>query len=300
MDHRPHFPGRGRLRFARVGGCSVVTQAYATSPLRLLTPRNHGAAAWVYTSTFGGGMVDGDAIELDVAVAEGAAAFLSTQAATKAYKGSVGTSATLRASVGPRALLISLPDPVICFAASRYRQVQQFDIHADGGLVAVDWMTGGRRAAGERWAFDEYYSRTEVRLGDRLLVYDPVALRKRDGALPARLGRFEVLALVVIAGALLAEEAAQILRVAAVDPPRRHADQLIAVSPIGGPAGSLRPSTDARDALSHAEGRETRPTGDGCIVRVAGVSVEDVGATLRRLLQFVPLRLGDDPWRRKW
>ena len=293
-------PGRGRLRVARVGDRTAVTHAYAASPLRLLTPRNHGPAAWVFTSTFGGGMVDGDRITLDVDVAPDAMAYLSTQAATKAYKGPRGTVAVLRGRVAPRAVLISMPDPVICFAASRYHQVQQFDVAPEAGLVAVDWMTGGRRAAGERWAFDEYYSRTEVRVGGRLLVYDPVALRARDADLASRLGRFDVLALAVVAGAAFAAEAEQVVSVASAEPVGRRADRLIAVSRLGEPADPVRPSTDVRGAPSSVEGGAPRPAGAGCLVRIAGASVEDVGATLRRLLRFVPLRLEDDPWRRKW
>jgi hypothetical protein len=38
----------------------------------------------------------------------------------------------------------------------------------------------------------------------------------------------------------------------------------------------------------------------GCVVRMAGVSVEEVGARLRALLACVPSLLGDDPWARKW
>ena len=54
--------GTGILEFGRAGmtdspgsGRTVVTQAYAQSPLRLLNPRNHGTSSWVYTSTYGGG-----------------------------------------------------------------------------------------------------------------------------------------------------------------------------------------------------------------------------------------------------
>jgi urease accessory protein len=38
----------------------------------------------------------------------------------------------------------------------------------------------------------------------------------------------------------------------------------------------------------------------GCIVRMAGVSVEEVGQALRDHLCFVPSLLGDNPWARKW
>jgi hypothetical protein len=40
--------------------------------------------------------------------------------------------------------------------------------------------------------------------------------------------------------------------------------------------------------------------GGGCAVRLAGQSVEQVGEAIKRLLAFVPARLGDDPWARKW
>jgi urease accessory protein len=40
--------------------------------------------------------------------------------------------------------------------------------------------------------------------------------------------------------------------------------------------------------------------GDGCLLRIAGMSVEHVGAMLREYLGFVPQLLGDDPWARKW
>ena len=58
-------PGTGFLDVARVERRSVVRRAFATSPLRLLTPKNHGSAAWVYASSYGGGLLGGD--QADVA-----------------------------------------------------------------------------------------------------------------------------------------------------------------------------------------------------------------------------------------
>jgi urease accessory protein len=37
----------------------------------------------------------------------------------------------------------------------------------------------------------------------------------------------------------------------------------------------------------------------GCVLRMAGTSVEDVWHEVRRHLTFVPRLLGDDPWTRK-
>jgi urease accessory protein len=269
----PHPPGQGFLDVDRHGARSVVTRAFATSPLRLLTPRNRGAAAWIYTSSYGGGLVDGDRLDISIDVRAGAAAFVSSQASTKVYRSPRGTSSELRGRVGPGALLIVAPDPVVCFAGARYRQAQRFQVADGGALIVVDTLLSGRRAAGERWAFCEYRSLIEVTAGERLLLHDALALRQSDGALAPRLGRFNVLALAVLVGQPLRGEAETLVARFAAQPVGRRADELIAAAPL---------------------------RNDGCIVRVAGTSSEGVGRTLRGLLQSVPERLGDDPWTRKW
>ena len=266
-------PGAGRLAVERVGGRSAVRRAWATSPLRLLTPRNHGHAAWVYTSSHGGGLVDGDDIELRASVGAGAAAFLSTQSATKVYRSPRGTRAALDADVGENALLVAAPDAAVCFAGSRYRQTQRIALAAGARLVLVDRVTSGRRESGERWRFDEYVSRTSVHLGGRLVMHDAVALRASDGGLAARFGRFDVLAAALVIGRGLEEEAARIDARVRAEPVRRGADRLVAAAPVGGA---------------------------GCILRIAGRTLEDVDGALADLLGFVPGLLGDDPWARKW
>jgi urease accessory protein len=251
----------------------VVTRAFATSPLRLLTPANHGHAAWVYTSSYGGGLVNGDHLDVDVTVGPGACAFLSTQASTKVYRSPRGTGSTLGARVDRDALLIVAPDPVVCFAGARYRQAQRFDLDESGALVLIDGFTSGRRASGERWAFSEYRSQIEVTLGGRRLVHDATALRAADGSLEERLGRFHALATLVLAGRPLATESARLVSESASRAVVRRGDQLMAASPLGD---------------------------DGCLVRVAGISFEQVWRSIRDALPFVPGWLGDDPWSRKW
>ena len=265
-------PGRGRVTVERVRGRSVVRRAYATSPLRLLTPKNHGHAAWIYTSSYGGGLVDGDDIAVEASVGSGATAFLSTQSATKVYRSPRGTRVALDADVGEGGLLVVAPDAVICFAGSRYRQTQRVTIAAGGGLVLVDWVTSGRRESGERWVFEEYLSRTVVHLEGRLVVHDAVALRASDGRLADRFGRYDVLAVAVLIGPGLEDEIDRLDARVREEPVERAADRLVAFTPV-------------------------RP---GAVLRIAGRTVEDVDNTLRDLLGFVPRLLGDSPWARKW
>jgi urease accessory protein len=172
--------------------------------------------------------------------------------------------------VADEGLLVVAPDPMVCFAASRYRQQQRFELAPGAALVAIDWMTSGRWAAGERWAFDSYEARLTVRRGDALLVHDVLSLRAEDGDLAVRMGRFEVIAIAVIVNVDAA--AALVARMAGAQVEAR-ASQLVAVTAL-----------DSRS----------------CVIRVAGLSVEQVGHRLRELLSFVPALLGDDPFSRKW
>ena len=269
---------RGILAVARGPRGSTVTRAYAESPLKWLTPATRGEAAWVFASSYGGGLVGGDHLAVEVDVGAGAALFLSTQASTKVYRSPAGAATRLAARVADGGLLVNLPDPVVCFASSDYRQTQTFGIDPSAGLVALDWMTSGRRGSGERWAFDAYASTTSLRVGERLVLHDAVRLNAIDGDLASRAGRIDVLAVVVVAGERLAAEAGRLVAAISVMPVERRAAVILSAAPLPGLA--LAPP--------------------GCVVRIAGAHVEDVRGVLRRLLDFVPGLLGDDPWARKW
>src|SRR5262249_42225773 len=159
------------------------------------------------------------------------------------------------------------PDPVVCFAGARYEQTQHFDLVDDGSIVLMDSFSSGRRAFGERWAFEEYVSRISIRRNGRLHVYDAVALRSADGDLASRMGRFDVLGLIAFVGTALHAEIRAVVAKAAAAPVPRQPDQLVAVTPF--------------DEL-------------GCVVRILGRSAEQVTATMRDLACSVPTLLGDD------
>ena len=264
--------GEGALAVAHDGVRSVVTRARAASPLRLLMPKNAGTAAWIYTSTFGGGLVGGDCIDLDMDIGPGAACFLSTQSSTKVYRSRSGAESRVSARVAPGGFLAIVPDPVVCFRASRFRQLQRVDLAGGAGLVFVDWVTSGRRAAGERWAFHEYTTCLQVRVDGRLLVHDAVTLRAAEIDVSERMGRFDVLALIVMMGPRVREVAKALVERIGALPLGRRADRITSAAVVG----------------------------DGCVLRVAGVSVEEVARTVREWCAVVPRELGDDPWSRKW
>src|SRR6185503_3242739 len=217
-------PGTGILDIAWVDRRSVVRRAYATSPLRWLTPRNHGPAAWVYTSSYGGGLVGGDNLCLTISIGAGASAVVSSQASTKVYRSRDRSSAKIEATVSAGGHLVLWPDPVVCYAGSTFRQLQCVDLRDDGALVLVETMTSGRRASGERWQFVEYANRITVRQDGRVVLFDATRLSGVEGDLAARLGRFDVLCTVVIVGRRLLENVRAITESIGSCPIERRAD----------------------------------------------------------------------------
>jgi urease accessory protein len=108
--------------------------------------------------------------------AEGARAVVTTQASTKVYRSLRPASQEVKSSIADDALLVVLPDPVVCFAGGDFSQEQRYDLQPRASLVLVDWMTSGRHATGERWAFHHYSSRIDIRRAGRRVLYDMLRL----------------------------------------------------------------------------------------------------------------------------
>ncbi len=275
-DELPAQCGSAQLTVEFVSGQSTVTSAYASAPLKLLTPRSRGQSVWAYTSSFGGGFVAGDETRLDLRISKGARCFLGTQASAKIYRNPRRRACghATRATVDENALLIFTPDPVQPFANSSYTQRQAFYLGAGAGLVLVDWFTSGRAARGERWAFNRFQSRNDVFLSGERIFMDSLLLDSAAETItsPHRTGRFNCFALLLLVGEPLQLAASNLLEIISAKPVERAAPLVTSASPVR----------------------------NGAILRVAGESVEQVGQELHHCLKFVSAFLGDDPWARKW
>ncbi|TKY89058.1 hypothetical protein EX895_001589 [Sporisorium graminicola] len=203
----------------------------------------------LYIVGYGGGLVSGDSVDLDVDVGSECCLLILTQGSTKVFKtrtsrptlgvstatfsspfptapsasftgneergkGQSMTRQNFRFLIRPHSTLVLLPDPVTCFAAARYDQVQRFDLRsrASSSCVVLDWITPGRtavppafkgnqkldhldshsasqsRSGGpakdysvgardpELWAFSHYRSRNDVRIAGSVVARDTVLL----------------------------------------------------------------------------------------------------------------------------
>jgi len=267
-------PGVGAIRVGvRQNGHAVIVQARAASPLRFFTPRAAPGLAWVVTSTLGGGLVGGDDIRVAIDVDSGARVLVTTQASTKVYRSAIPARQSLDARVADDGWLIGLPDPITPFAGSTFQQRQVYALAGQANLVALDWVTAGRRAAGERWAFNQYVSRLDVIRDGKRVFRDHLWLSPADGPLTERLREFNACAIAVILGPRVATMAAGLLDAFGREPIHPRAPVIASAAPV---------------------------ESTGVVLRAAAVDVEVLAAALRRWLEPVVALTGANPWSRRW
>jgi urease accessory protein len=246
------------------------------APLQLLAPRVAGDVGWLVMGSLGGGLLEGDHIRMELVVRPGAWGYVTTQASTKVYKSGTGGCArqNLAAHIGPRAALILAPDPVVCFAESDYRQEQNFYLHDQGSLLAVDWFTSGRWLRAERWKFKRYFNRQGFYLNDRPVLIDCMDLDSSVRRVSSAIGmnRINALATVVCLGPLFAHCANALLQRQREIPIQPGGNIMFGASKLA----------------------------DGFVLRAAGDSAENLGRFLQVELVEAAAAMGTRLWSRKW
>jgi urease accessory protein len=266
------------LEIERQAGQSVPTRLHGGDPLKLLAPRREGHAAWIYTSNYGGGLVSGDELALDMTVQAQAEAVVTSQSATKIYPaGEAGaTVQTLNASVGAEGLLVLAPEPMIPFAGARHRQYQQIELAESAGLVLIDGLSAGRIAREEWWAFEVIETRNDVFVDGSWLCRDAWRIMPRDPLADAQFdpGDYSCFMSIVLAGGRIREMAQSIV------------EQV-----------NARPLREC-EGVTTAAGLLAR--GSGAMIRLAGTRAQAVQARVYELLEGLTAEIGTSLGDRKW
>ncbi|KAI0830623.1 UreD-domain-containing protein [Trametes gibbosa] len=298
MSSRTLHPGQGRIVLCTDGYSTAFSEMSAMYPLKLLSPQLPSSdVPVVYMMSYGGGLVGGDRVELDVDVQDGARLAILSQGSTKVFKSRPGqrqsaaahaqmrsaTTQILDVRISPKGALFLLPDPVTCFCSARYHQIQTFKLAEDSSAVLLDWITSGRKSLGEEWAFSSYYSVNEVWIGDQRLAKDATLLEERDfeadplavRTLKESLAPYSCYATVIMYGDLVQKTIQHLFA----------AYGTITVFKQRSPPNLLWSLSVIRD-------------GKGCVVRVAAKDTEDVKMWLGKALSDLEGVLGVDVYRR--
>lgn len=306
--------GRAALQVDWIFKESTVTGAYATSPMKLLTPRSRGQCVCSYASNFGGGLVAGDQTKLELRVGNQARCFLGTQASTKIYRNphALPCSHVTQATVGADALLVFAPAPVQPFAESSYEQRQEFRLAPGAGLALLDWFTSGRAARGERWNFAHLSMRNEVwqcpepngaleKNGEQAAGGITGSNGSADPAAPVSDGAGALDQCLFVDSYCLDSTDGPV----AADHRTGRFNCFAMLALIGSPLKEMaaRLLEDVRRLAAKRRNSllvSASPIQAGSVLRVAGEQVAEVDQYLRKHLTPLAALLGEDPWSRRW
>ncbi|XP_010914240.1 urease accessory protein D isoform X1 [Elaeis guineensis] len=284
----------------KVGGKSTVTRCFSKYPVKLIVPNKVGSsktdAVWIYTLSYGGGIVSGDRISLSIGVGDGCTAAVTTQASTKVYKSvdSKCSEQALEARIGRNALLAIIPDPVTCYSTARYSQKQVFRVFSDSNLVIVDWITSGRHERGEKWEFELYKSTNQIVLEEgQPLFLDSVLLEQGSAcSIAERMQEYHVIAMVIMLGPKLKHVQNQVQE----EVKKMMSRHFRVPTPTPGRYMRSESQSDATRPAFVASCSAFGPQAIGVVVRIAAVTTESVYMFLRHHLATLELFLGVTPY----
>lgn len=171
----------GHVRVALVPGPTTGTALarlyqQGSGKLRLLRGGTGTAAELALINT-AGGLTGGDRWQLDLDLAAGAAASLTTPACEKLYR-SAGGVALIRSALtlAPGARLDWLPQEAILYEGAAVDRALRIDMAADADLLVLEGMILGRLAMGERTARAQLHDRIDIVRDGRRVFSERIAL----------------------------------------------------------------------------------------------------------------------------
>lgn len=155
----------------------------------------HGGAL-VHLHNLSGGILGGDNLSLTVEVGPAAYVQLTTTSATRLYRcqpQALLASQVNNIRVDEGGLLEYLPDAVIPFAGSRYRQQTSIELAQGAGLFWWEVIAPGRVARDELFEYEMLYLDVDILALDRPILIERARLEPAQRKLnsPTRLGAYQ-------------------------------------------------------------------------------------------------------------
>jgi urease accessory protein len=179
--------GRLSAVAAAAGGRTALRSLRSEGTLKAMRTHHLDPAlpgmAFLTVASPGGGVLQGDRLEIEISVEAGAQLHVGTTSATRVYAMPGGQAeAVTRIEVDGGGYAELVPDAFIPYAGSRYLARSRHTVAEGGALLLVEVVGPGRQARGESLAYDLFKSETEVRRPDgRLLFRDTTRLCPAEG-----------------------------------------------------------------------------------------------------------------------
>ncbi|XP_037275712.2 uncharacterized protein LOC119168408 isoform X1 [Rhipicephalus microplus] len=265
---------------------SEATQSFCCYPLKVFVPREAGrpCCRWVYPIVFGGGLVSGDAVHIDVTAATRTCVLLTSQSYPKVYQSKPGEWSVQRCTynVQDGALLCVLPDITTCFADASFEQTQVAHLSVGANIVLLDWYLAGRVENGERWALARLASAINVYVEKELVLREAVDMASIAGlSIQQSMGVYDVTGVCLLLGPYVAPLVAGICS-------RLESREQYGMKPSRSFVAACSPLRSDNGKLS------------GCVMRFMCLSSQQAYSKLEELLGPLFFVLGGNPFALKY
>lgn len=179
-----------------LSGDTFLAASAQEPPLRIVRPfRLEDGSVLVHIHNVSGGLLGGDCLRMSINVATGASVQLTSTGATRVYRTKENSAASSQINdfnIAENGLLEYVPDAIIPFAKSRFRQQTAIDIQTGGGLFWWEVLAPGRSARGEVFEYECVEFKTNLNANGRVIAAENVRLQPqlRDVTSLARLGPY--------------------------------------------------------------------------------------------------------------
>jgi urease accessory protein len=169
-------------------GKTVISDCFFTSPFKIFKPfyRNNGYTE-IMVICASPGILAGDRYNMQIDLSDNTKTIISEQSYRKLYNtGDDFSQQNTRIQAGENAALYYVPYPVIPFAGSRFQSRTDIFLRPSSKLILGEIVTCGRDGMGERFAFNEFSSRTAVYVDGKPVFLDNSRLLGGGGAVKDR------------------------------------------------------------------------------------------------------------------
>jgi urease accessory protein len=180
------------LEVSRVRHRSVATRLVSNSPLKLIPTAPFHSECRIFTSSYGGGILQHDQIDFDILCQEKAELVLQSQGNQHCYSG-IGQNhlarQNTRGQIREQAKVCIIPEPTVMHAGARFHQSQIWNLHPQSQLILLDGFHSGRSENGENFSYDFFQSDIEFQQNGRTIYLDQFRSEPQKG-LPTSASRF--------------------------------------------------------------------------------------------------------------
>lgn len=177
----------------RADGTPFLSRQSFRAPIHLSKAHVESGALVVHLVNPTAGFFDGDRLDLRAVAGKDCHLALSTPGASRVHRARSQSPALChqQLEVESGAFLEWIPEPFIPQAGARYFQRTEIDLAENSGLLFFEWITPGRVARGEIFAYESLRWELDLRDRGKLLARERFDLRPSNPSITALRERFD-------------------------------------------------------------------------------------------------------------